>query len=163
MAARWADMDAALEAPCLEPRSQPSDRRSRERVLRCVALVQEPIQLLGLMDYRIAYLVAPDQLVLGIRIHVVLVAVKALAVLFRPACILLLSVLRRLLLSILRRLAAFDRLVLLARVARCGHRHDGGIDDLTPRAMFPAHRDAGRSDQIVSRSGGLGELLAEQP
>jgi len=83
------------------------------------------------MDCRIAHLVAPDQLVLGIRIHVVLVAIKALAVLLGPACILvLLSILRRLLLPILRRLAALDRLVLLTRVALSGHRHDGGIDDL---------------------------------
>src|SRR5262245_2198625 len=112
--------------PLLKPRALSLDLSraigALARALRCVALVQVPIQLLGRMDYRMAYLVAPDQLVLGIRIHVVLVAVKALAVLFRPACILLLSVLRRLL-SILRRLAAFDRLVLLARVALCGHRH----------------------------------------
>ena len=76
-----------------------------EHVSRCVALVQEPIQLLAVVDRRIAHLVTPDQLVLGIRIHVILIVVKALAMLLRPAGILvLLSVLGRLLLPILRRL-----------------------------------------------------------
>src|SRR4051794_16325356 len=42
-----------------------------EHLRRRVALVQEPIQLLAVMDRRIGHLVAPDQLVLGIRIHVV--------------------------------------------------------------------------------------------
>src|SRR4030081_3562127 len=56
-----------------------------EHLRRRVALVQEPIQLLAVMDRRIGHLVAPDQLVLGIRIHVVLVPEKTLAVLLRPA------------------------------------------------------------------------------
>ena len=61
-----------------------------EHVVRCITLVQEPIQLLAVVNCRVAHRIAPDQLVLGIRIHVVLVAVKALAVLLRPAGILVL-------------------------------------------------------------------------
>src|SRR5436853_2582806 len=92
------------------------------------------------MDCRVAHVVAPDQLVLGIRIHVVLVAVKAFAVLLRPACILVfLPVLGRLLLPIVRRLAALDGLVLLARVTLSGHRHDGGIDGLPTASFWPSH------------------------
>src|SRR5262245_41676161 len=136
-----------------------------EHVLRCVAPVQEPIQLLAVVDCRIAHLVAPDQLVLGIRIHVVLVAVKALAVLLCPARILvLLSVLRRLLLPILSRLATLDRLVLLARVALSGHRHDAGIDDLTTASDVPLRTEmlVEPIKQLLDQAG-LGELLAEQP
>ena len=48
-----------------------------EHVRRRVALSQEFVQLLAVVHRRIGHLVAPDQLVLGIRIHVVLVAVEA--------------------------------------------------------------------------------------
>jgi hypothetical protein len=167
MAARCADVDAAVEAPCLERRLDFGRAIGAigEHVLRCVAPVQEPIQLLAVVDCRIAHLVAPDQLVLGIRIHVVLVAVKALAVLLCPACILvLLSVLRRLLLPILRRLTTLDRLVLLARVALSGHRHDAGIDDLTTASDVPLRTEmlVEPIKQLLDQAG-LGELLAEQP
>jgi hypothetical protein len=40
------------------------------------------------MHTRVGHVVLPDQLVLGIRIHVILVAVEALAVLLGPARIL---------------------------------------------------------------------------
>src|SRR5438552_11661880 len=140
MTARCADMDAAPEALRLERRLGLGRAISAvaEHGVRCVAPVQEPIQLLAIMDCRVAHVVAPDQLVLGIRIHVVLVAVKAFAVLLRPACILVfLPVLGRLLLPIVGRLAALDGLVLLARVTLSGHHHDGGIDDLPTAGNVP--------------------------
>src|SRR6266699_3347402 len=53
-----------------------------EHVRRRVALSQEFVQLLAVVHRRIGHLVAPDQLVLGIRIHVVLVSEKLLPCLF---------------------------------------------------------------------------------
>jgi hypothetical protein len=52
---------------------------------RCVGLVQKSIEFPAVMHTRVGHVVLPDQLVLGIRIHVVLAAVEALAVLFGPA------------------------------------------------------------------------------
>src|SRR4029077_17933168 len=52
---------------------------------RRVPLDQECVERLAVVHRRIGHLVAPDQLVLGVRIHVVLVAKKAPAVLLRPA------------------------------------------------------------------------------
>src|ERR1017187_3989484 len=83
------------------------------------------------MHARIAHLVAPDQLVLGVRIDVVLVAKEALVVLLGPARIfVLLAVFRGLLLPFLGRLAGLHRLIVLAGVALLGHRHDGGVHHL---------------------------------
>src|SRR4029077_11365783 len=56
-----------------------------EHVRRRVALSQEFVQLLAVVPRRIGPLVAPDQLVLGIRIHVVLVSEKTPAMPLRPA------------------------------------------------------------------------------
>src|SRR5215510_8615636 len=55
-----------------------------EHVRRRVALSQEFVQLLAVVHRRIGHLVAPDQLVLGIRIHVVLVSEKTPAMPLRP-------------------------------------------------------------------------------
>jgi hypothetical protein len=67
-------------------------------------------------------------------------------------------------LPILGRLAALDRLVLLARVALSGHRHDGGIDDLTTASDIPLRIEmlVEPIKQLLDQAG-LGELLAEQP
>jgi hypothetical protein len=54
---------------------------------------------------RVCHVILPDQLVLGIRIHVVLVAVEALAVLLGPARVPVFLPLRRVRLPRLRRLA----------------------------------------------------------
>src|SRR5262245_42263569 len=56
-----------------------------EHICRRVALGQELFERLAVVHRRIGDLVAPDQLVLGVRIHVVLVAKEALAVLLGPA------------------------------------------------------------------------------
>src|SRR5437762_13518227 len=66
MIARCADMDAAPEALRLERRLGLGRAISAvaEHGVRCVARVQEPIQLLAVMDCRVAHVVAPDQLVL---------------------------------------------------------------------------------------------------
>ena len=88
------------------------------------------------MHARIAHVVAPDHLVLGVRIDVVLVAKEALVVLLGPARIfVLLPVFRGLLLPLLGRLAGLHRLIVLAGVALLGHWHDGGV--------HPWLRDAG--------------------
>jgi hypothetical protein len=57
------------------------------------------------MHARVGHVILPDQLVLGIRIHVVLVAVEALAVLLGPARVPVFLPLRRVRLPRLRRLA----------------------------------------------------------
>src|SRR6476660_291314 len=79
----------------------------------------------------LGHVVLPDQLVLGIRIHVVLVAVEALAVLLGPARVLVfLPVFRRVLLPRLRRLASLHLVILVAAIALLGNRHDRGINHL---------------------------------
>src|SRR5512138_72631 len=90
MTARGADVDTALEASRLELRLGLGRAIGAvgKHLLRGGALVQEPIQLLAVVDGGVAHLVAPDQLVLSIHIHVVLVAEEALAVLLGPAGIL---------------------------------------------------------------------------
>src|ERR1700716_2985551 len=89
-----------------------------EHLRRRVALVQEPIQLLAVVDRRIGHLVAPDQLVLGIRIHVVLVPEKTLAVLLRPARVaILLAQFGRLVVPRLRYPSGLHRRVLVTTVA----------------------------------------------
>src|ERR1022692_4046087 len=63
-------------------------RAVRVYVRRRVGLVQKSTEFPAVMHARVGHLVVTDQLVLGIRIHVVLVAVEALTVLLGPACIL---------------------------------------------------------------------------
>src|SRR5208283_1193409 len=58
-------------------------RAVRVYVRRRIGLVQKAIELPAVMHARVGHLVVTDQLVLGIRIHVVLVAVEALTVLRR--------------------------------------------------------------------------------
>ena len=71
------------------------------------------------------------KLVRLVHTEVVLVAIEACVILLCPAFVLvLLGILGGLLLPSLRRLAGFDRLVLLLRVALFGHRHNRGINDL---------------------------------
>src|ERR1700674_5227995 len=167
MIARRTDVDAAAKAAGLEPRLSLSRAISAvgKHIRGPVGFVQQPIQLLAVVDCRIAHVIAPDQLVRSIRIHMVLVAVKVPPVLLRPACILvLLPVFAWLLLPRLGRLATLDRFVLLPCVPLFGHRHDGGIDDLSAardialRAEMPVE-----AIEQLFNDASLGELLAEQP
>src|ERR1700759_4781007 len=97
----------------------------------CVALVEKFIKLLAVMHAGVGHLVLPNQFALGIRIHVVLVAVEALAVLLGPARILVfLPVFRRVLLPSRGRLASLHLLILVAAIALLGNRHDRGINHL---------------------------------
>src|SRR6516225_1789222 len=87
-------------------------RAVRVHVRRRVGLVQKPIEFLAVMHTRVRHVILPDQLVLGIRIHVVLVAVEALAVLLGPARVLVfLPVFRRVLLPRLRCLASLHLVI----------------------------------------------------
>src|SRR5689334_15244811 len=73
-------------------------RAVRIHVRRRVGLVQKSIEFPAVMHTRVGHVILPDQLVHGIRIHVVLVAVEALAVLLGPARVLVfLPVFRRVL------------------------------------------------------------------
>src|ERR1700730_1942821 len=63
-------------------------RAVRVHIRRRVGLVQKSIEFLAVMHTRVGHVVLPDQLVFGIRIHVVLIAVEALAMLLGPARIL---------------------------------------------------------------------------
>src|SRR6202162_406163 len=89
-------------------------RAVRVHIRRRVGLVQKSIEFLAIMHTRVGHVVLPDQLVLGIRIHVVLIAVEALAVLLGPARVFVfLPVLRRVLLPRLRCLAGLHVVFLL--------------------------------------------------
>src|SRR5579864_7314268 len=89
-------------------------RAVRVHIRRRVGLVQKSIELLAVMHTRVGPVILPDQLVLGIRIHVILVAVEALAVLLGPARILVfLPVFRRVLLPRLGRLAPLHVFILV--------------------------------------------------
>src|SRR5262249_43771266 len=48
-----------------------------EHIIAGVARVQQPIQLLAVVHGRIGHRIMPDQLVLGVRVHMVLVAEEA--------------------------------------------------------------------------------------
>src|SRR5271167_1626136 len=103
----------------------------RVYVRRRIGLVQKSIEFPAVMHARVGHLVVTDQLVLGIHIHVVLVAVEALAVLLGPACILVfLPVFRAVLLPFLWCLAGLHGLILFAAVTLLGNRHDRGINHL---------------------------------
>src|SRR5580700_9680673 len=98
-------------------------RAVRVHIRRRVGLVQKSIEFLAVMHARVGHVILPDQLVLGVRIHVVLVAVEALAVLLGPARVLVfLPVLRRVLLPRLRRLASLHLVILVAAIALLGKR-----------------------------------------
>ena len=117
------------------------------------------------MHARVGHLVVTAQLVLGIRIHVVLVAVEALTVLLGPACILVfLPVFRGVLLPFLWCLAGFHGLIFFAAITLLGNRHDRGINHLAAtcnvalRFQMPAKGLEQRLDQA-----GLPQCLTEQP
>src|SRR5580700_9384161 len=96
-------------------------RAVRVHIRRRVGSVQKSIEFLAVMHTRVGHVVLPDQLVFGIRIHVVLVAVEALAMLLGPARILVfLPVFRRALLPRLRRLADLHVVILVAAIALFG-------------------------------------------
>src|SRR5262245_420877 len=102
-----------------------------EHVRRRVALSQEFVQLLAVVHRRIGHLVAPDQLVLGIRIHVVLVSEKTPAMPLRPARVaVLLAQFGRPIIPLLRYPTSLHRLVLIATVALRRNRHNRGINHL---------------------------------
>ena len=167
MIARRADLNTAAKAADPEPRFGLGGAICAvgEHLRRRVGFGQKPIQPLAIMDCCVAHVIAPDQLVLGIRIHVVLVAVEAPPVLLRPARIfVLLPVLGRHLLPSRGCSATLDCLVLLARVPLSGHRHDGGIDDLstTSHIAIRAEMPIEAIEQLFNDAS-LGQLLAEQP
>src|ERR1044072_4324177 len=56
-----------------------------EHIIPAVARVQQPIQLLAVVNGGIGHRIMPDQLVLDVRIHMVLVAEEAAAMLLGPA------------------------------------------------------------------------------
>src|SRR5712675_40069 len=136
-----------------------------EHIIAGVALVQQPIQLLAVVHGRIAHGIMPDQLVLGVRVQMVLVAEEAAAMLLGPARIaVLLPQLGGLLLPPCRCAASPQLVVLVTTVPLRRHRHDTGIDDL------PATRHVALGRKMLVKTlkqlfdqPGLGQLLAEQP
>src|SRR5208282_4041108 len=106
-------------------------RAVRVHVRRRVGLVQKSVEFAAVMHARVGHLVVTDQLVLGIHIHVVLVAVEALTVFLGPACILVfLPVFRTVLLPFLWCLAGLHGLILFAAITLLGYRHDRSINHL---------------------------------
>src|SRR3954469_893309 len=133
MIAAGAPMNAAAKAAQVELRLGlgRAIRAIRIDVSGCVALVEKFIKLLAVMHAGVGHLILPDQFALGVCIHVVLVAVEALAVLLGPARILVfLPVFCRVLLPSLRRLAGLHLLILLAGVSLLGNRNDRRINHL---------------------------------
>src|ERR1022692_675633 len=131
-------MNATAQAARLELRfgSGRAIRAVRIHVRRRVGLVQKSTEFPAVMHARVGHLVVTDQLVLGIRIHVVLVAVEALTVLLGPARILVfLPVFRGVLLPFFWCLAALHGLLLCAAITLLGNRHNRGITIWPPRAM----------------------------
>ena len=136
-------------------------RRIRPHARAGVALHQQVIHRLAVVQRRIADMVAPHQLVLAVHVDVVLVAVMRLSVLARrenspPDCFLillaparvyvLLAALGGLVGPALRHVAALDRLVLVPGIVVARHRYDGRIQNLTaprdvslPRQIAFAH------------------------
>src|SRR4029453_1212087 len=102
----------------------------------------------------IGHRIMPDQLVLGVRVHMILVAEEAAAMLLGPARIaVLLPHFAGLLLP--RRWCApsLQLGVLVATVPLRRHRHDTGVDDLpATRHVALGRKDAGRSSRTASRS-----------
>ena len=101
----------------------------------------------------------------GVGIDVVLIAEEAFTVLLGPARILvLLPIFRGLLLPVLGCLAGLDRLVLLARVALLGHRHDRRVDYLPPARdiTLGLQMPTELLEQLLDQPG-FRQLLTEQP
>jgi hypothetical protein len=159
-------MNAAAQAAEVELRlGLRGIRAVRINVRRRVGLVQKPIKFLAVMDARVGHVVLPDQLVLGIRIHVVLVAVKALAVLLGPARVLVfLPVFRRGLLPRLRRLAGLHVVIFVAAITLLGNRHDCGINHLAAARNVALRLQmlAKALEQLLNQTG-LCKRLSEQP
>src|SRR5450759_4781977 len=106
-------------------------RAVRVYVRRRVGLVQKSTEFSAVMHARVGHLVVTDQFVLGICIHVVLVAVEALTVFLGPARILVfLPVFRAVLLPFLWCLAGLHGLILFAAITLLRDRHDRGINHL---------------------------------
>src|ERR1019366_6573712 len=126
-------MNATAHAARLEPLLGlgRAIRAVRIHIRRRVGPVQKPFEFLAVMHTRVSHLILPNQLVLGIHIHVVLVAVEALAVLLGPARILVfLPVFRRVLLPFLWCLSGLNGLILFAAITLLGNRHNRGINHL---------------------------------
>ena len=102
-----------------------------EHIIAGVARVQQPIQLLAVVHGRIGHRIMPDQLVLGVRVHMILVAEEAAAMLLGPARIaVLLPHFGGLLLPRRWCASSLQLGVLVATVPLRRHRHDTGVDDL---------------------------------
>src|SRR5262245_22146008 len=137
----------------------------RPHPLASVGEIEHVVQLQTVVHGCVGCIPFADQFVRLVHAEMVLVAVEALVVPLRPARVLvLLGILGGLLLPSLRRLAGLDRLVLLLRVALLGHRHNRGVNDLTPA------RDVALSFEMLAEAlkqlvdqPGLRQRLAKQP
>src|SRR3954462_9733144 len=102
-----------------------------KHIIAGVALVQQPIQLLAVVHGRIGHGIMPDQLVLGVRVHMVLVAEEAAAMLLGPARIaVLLPHFGGLLLPPRGCAPSLQLGVLVTTVPLRRPQHDTGVDDL---------------------------------
>src|SRR3954464_2083629 len=102
-----------------------------EHIIAGVARVHQPIQLLAVVHGRIGHGIMPDQLVLGVRVHMVLVAEEAAAMLLGPARIaVLLPHFGGLLLPPRWCAPSLQLGVLVTTVPLRRHQHDTGVDDL---------------------------------
>src|SRR5674476_726841 len=140
-------------------------RAVRVYVRRRVGLVQKSTEFSAVMHARVGHLVVTDQLMLGIRIHVVLVAVEALTVFLGPARILVfLPVFRAVLLPFLWCLAGLHGLILFAAITLLRDRHDRGINHLaaTCNVALRLQMPAKALEQLLNQPS-LPQRLTEQP
>src|SRR5499426_4333192 len=136
-----------------------------KHIIAGVALVQQPIQLLAIVHGRIGHGIMPDQLVLGVRVHMVLVAEEAAAMLLGPARIaVLLPHFGGLLLPPRWCASSLQLGVLITTVPLRRRRHYTGVDDLpaTRHVALGCKMLVEAVKQLLNQPG-LGQLLAEQP
>ena len=101
-------------------------------------------------------MIAPYQLMFSIHIHMVFVAVTALAMLFCPARVhILLHPLRRLVSPIRGHFALLNRHIFVARVVVARDRHDGSVQDLSAagNVALPIEMTPSRQIALQSPSG----------
>src|SRR5262245_23889069 len=136
-----------------------------KHIIAGVARVQQPIQLLAVVRGRIGHRIMPDQLVLGVRVNLVLIAEEAAAVLLGPARIaVLLPHFGGLLLPPRWYAPSLQLGVLVTTVPLRRRRHYTGVDDLpSTRHVALGRKMPVEAVKQLFDQPSLGQLLAEQP
>src|ERR1700677_1007721 len=133
----------------------------RVNIRRRIGFIQKPIEFLAVMHARVGDVILPDQFVPGIGLYVVLVSIETLAVLLRPARILVfLPVFRRVFLPSLGRLAGLHILIFVTAITLLGNWNDRRINHLAAASGVALRFQmlAKTLEQFLNETG-----LSEQP